>query len=91
MFSVETFSRGKPNAFRKAFWSQTRKGGINEVINVLHFFADLLEHAQHDLAEHEKINWDQLLIKSLDIAANMEPARILAADVLGLYGYECRE
>jgi hypothetical protein len=25
------------------------------------FFADLLEHLQHYLAEHEKINWDQLL------------------------------
>ena len=53
-------------------------------MNVLHFFADLLEHAEHDLAEHEQIYRDQFLVKPLDVAANVEPARIFAADVLGL-------
>ena len=59
------------------------EGGIDEEGDVLHLFADLLEDAEHDLAEHEQVDRDQFFVEPLDVAADMEPARILTADVLG--------
>src|SRR5436309_340993 len=74
----------QPKRLQKSVLIPKRKGGINKVINVLHFFAYLFEHAEHHLAEHKQINWDQLLIKTLNVATNMEPARIPATYILGL-------
>ena len=67
------------------------KGGIDEEGDVLHLFADLLEHAEHDLAEHEQVDRDQFFVEPLDVAADMEPARILAADVFGFAVVNARE
>src|SRR6266550_513890 len=59
-------------------------GHIKVVFRILHLLTDLLQHGEHDLAEHKQVYRDQFFVEPLYVAADMEPARILTADVLGL-------
>src|SRR5262249_40874144 len=57
---------------------------VNEERDILHLFPDLFQHALHDLAEHEEVHGDQLFVEPLNIAANVQPAWIFSANVLGV-------